>query len=256
MIPKHYPKEKLVGKTAILEENIRNRGGEGLTKGSLVIIKSVVRGRGLTIQAETCPVCGQYAYITGVDRGCLTLLDDFIIDPENLERDELFMEKFVTNVVGKLCRAAYDVGDLVEKKSVTFSLPLDYTLEIYLEDSNGPEDEWIELSVSKNSSVCLTGSTDEVSRMELKEAIERIIRKLYHVPKAQQQEISVETPDGMITAKIIPDLEYPGISLEFCGKDGCPGAILEYSPTVCGVQLRVYGKDEPDGDPIHVIRMN
>ena len=119
MIPKHYPKEKLVGKTAILEENIRNHGGEGLTKGSLVTIKGVVRGRGLTIQAETCPVCGQYAYITGVDRSCLTLLDEFIIDPENPERDESFMEKFVTNIVGKLCRAAYDVGDLMEKKSVT-----------------------------------------------------------------------------------------------------------------------------------------
>ena len=160
MIPKHYPKEKIIGKTAILEENIRNHGGEGLTKGSLVTIKSVVRGRGLTIQAETCPVCGQYAYITGVDRSYLTLLDEFIIDPENPKRE------------------------------------------------------------------------------------------------AQQREISVETPDGTITAKIMPDLEYPGISLEFCGKDGCPGAILEYSPTVCGVQLRVYGKDEPDGDPIHVIRMN
>lgn len=67
--------------------------------------------------------------------------------------------------------------------------------------------------------------------------------------KEKEREISVDTPKGKIVAKVIPDDNYPGISLEFVGPDGNPGALMTYSPTVNAVQLHMYCKEDPDGDP-------
>lgn len=70
------------------------------------------------------------------------------------------------------------------------------------------------------------------------------------------EDIIVGTPKGEIVAKVIPDQEYPGISLEYVNEDGCPGAIMEYSPKIGEIQLRVYGKSDPNGDPIEIYQMS
>lgn len=74
MISKKIKGVDLKGKKAKVDRDIRNGAGQGISAESTVIIVNVVRGRGLTIKTEKCPHCGQYAYITGVARGDLTLL--------------------------------------------------------------------------------------------------------------------------------------------------------------------------------------
>lgn len=39
-------------------------------------IANVVRGKGLYIKTEKCPHCGQYAYIIGVSREDLELIEE------------------------------------------------------------------------------------------------------------------------------------------------------------------------------------
>lgn len=75
------------------------------------------------------------------------------------------------------------------------------------------------------------------------------------IPKDRGVMTSVMTPEGTISATVMSDPKYPGICLEYEGEDGCPGAVLEYSPTAGCVQLRVYGKDDPDGDPLDIYQI-
>lgn len=63
----------------------------------------------------------------------------------------------------------------------------------------------------------------------------------------------VNTPVGKIAASVLQDEEYPGIALLLENVDGQPGVIMEYNPGKKCVQVRVYGKDDPDGDPIQVL---
>lgn len=67
--------------------------------------------------------------------------------------------------------------------------------------------------------------------------------------------LSVPTEAGKIHAKILPDKEYPGIAL-LLDTPGEPGAIMEYDPYKKIVQMRVYGKEDPDGDPIYLLPMS
>lgn len=67
------------------------------------------------------------------------------------------------------------------------------------------------------------------------------------------ERIVVQTPAGNITAKQVPDTEYPGIIIELEGQDGRPGVIMEYDPEKKDVIIRVWGKEDPDGDPIYVV---
>ncbi|MBS5080408.1 MAG: hypothetical protein KH031_09635, partial [Clostridiales bacterium] len=66
----------------------------------------------------------------------------------------------------------------------------------------------------------------------------------------------VNTPVGKIAASVLQDEEYPGIALLLENVDGQPGVIMEYNPGKKCVQVRVYGKDDPDGDPIQVLDMS
>ena len=68
--------------------------------------------------------------------------------------------------------------------------------------------------------------------------------------------ISVQTPKGEIAASIMPDDEYIGIclSLKVPGS-GEPGAIMEYHPEAGQIQMRVWTKEDPDGDPSCVFQM-
>ena len=82
------------------------------------------------------------------------------------------------------------------------------------------------------------------------------IGTLPDIPQEREDTVKVMTPEGTISATVMPDPEYPGICLEYEGEDGCTGAVLEYSPTAGSVQLGVYGKDDPDGDPIDIYQMS
>ena len=74
MIPRKFTGEMLKGRKATLERDIRNVAGVAIGKGATVTITEVVRGKGLTIKTEKGPHCGQYSYITRVQREDLTLL--------------------------------------------------------------------------------------------------------------------------------------------------------------------------------------
>ena len=84
-IPSKMTSQELEGKTVYVLRKLQNRGGDGLSPGTIATIKRVVRGQGITIETEKCPCCGQYAYITGVKRNDLSLVPDF---GENLSKEE------------------------------------------------------------------------------------------------------------------------------------------------------------------------
>lgn len=75
MIPKKYTGEMLRGRKSRCLCDISNKGGHGVSAGSTVTIVNVVRGKGLFVKTEKCPHYGQYAYITGVARTKLELIE-------------------------------------------------------------------------------------------------------------------------------------------------------------------------------------
>lgn len=73
-----------------------------------------------------------------------------------------------------------------------------------------------------------------------------------------QKKIEVETPLGKIFSTVIPDKEYPGVALLY-DISGQPGVIMEYDPEKKCIRvrvLRVFGPEDPEGDPINVIRIS
>ncbi len=76
MIPKKYTAALLEGRYATTERRMRNGAGEGISAGAIVRIRRVVRGKGLEIETEKCPHCGQFAVISRVSREDLTLLPE------------------------------------------------------------------------------------------------------------------------------------------------------------------------------------
>ena len=75
MIDRKYRREDLIGKKCQPIRSIKNGGGDGITTDTICTIKDVVRGHGFTIQTDKCPHCGQYAYITRVNRHDLRLFE-------------------------------------------------------------------------------------------------------------------------------------------------------------------------------------
>lgn len=75
MIRKDLAGDELIGRKCRTVRPIRNQSGQGVTAETICVIKNVVKGYGITIQTEACPTCGQYAYITGVKRDELELID-------------------------------------------------------------------------------------------------------------------------------------------------------------------------------------
>ena len=64
----------------------QNGGGDGISPATICTIVDVVRGHGFKVKTEKCPCCGQYAYITGVSREDLELIEDIseeLIHEEN-----------------------------------------------------------------------------------------------------------------------------------------------------------------------------
>lgn len=76
MIPKHLKAAELIGRKCRPISAIRNGAGDGITEKTVCIIDDVVRGHGFDVKTTPCPHCGQYAYIRGVKRSELILLED------------------------------------------------------------------------------------------------------------------------------------------------------------------------------------
>lgn len=76
MIGKKYRREDLIGKKCRPVRDIQNGGGDGISPATICTIVNVVRGHGFKIKTEKCPCCGQYAYITGVSRDDLELIEE------------------------------------------------------------------------------------------------------------------------------------------------------------------------------------
>ena len=75
MIDRKYRREDLIGKKCKPIRSIKNGGGDGITTDTICTIKDVVRGHGFTIQTDKCSHCGQYAYITRVNKQDLRLFE-------------------------------------------------------------------------------------------------------------------------------------------------------------------------------------
>ena len=75
MIPQKYTGDRLKGKKIRIDRELRNGAGAGVTPGTVAVITNVVRGKGLSIKTEPCPHCGMFAYITGVSRNDVTLIE-------------------------------------------------------------------------------------------------------------------------------------------------------------------------------------
>lgn len=69
------------------------------------------------------------------------------------------------------------------------------------------------------------------------------------------EKIEVETPLGKIFSTVISDKEYPGVALLY-DISGQPGVIMEYDPEKKCIRVRVFGPEDPEGDPINVIRIS
>lgn len=69
-----------------------------------------------------------------------------------------------------------------------------------------------------------------------------------------QKKLTVKTPNGSITAEPSGDLEYPGIWIIAKDENGQEYAacLFEYHQERERTELRVYGPDDPDGDPIAI----
>ncbi len=76
-----------LGKTVFVLKRLINGAGDGVSPGTIGTIKDVVRGKGITFETAKCPCCGQFAYITGVNRSDLTLAPEFA--EEISEKDRL-----------------------------------------------------------------------------------------------------------------------------------------------------------------------
>ena len=74
MIDRKLKRDELIGRRCQVMRDLENRGGQGLSKGTICTIKDVVRGNGFIIQTDRCPHCGQYAYVTHVSRNDLELM--------------------------------------------------------------------------------------------------------------------------------------------------------------------------------------
>ena len=74
MIDRKLRRDNLIGKKCRALRGLRNRSGQGISKGAVCTIKDVVRGSGFIVETEKCHYCGQYAYITHVLREDLELI--------------------------------------------------------------------------------------------------------------------------------------------------------------------------------------
>lgn len=69
--------------------------------------------------------------------------------------------------------------------------------------------------------------------------------------------ISINTKGGTIKAFELQNDEYPGMALVLESKNGGePGAVMEFNPEKCSIDLKVYGMADPDGDPIETYAMS
>lgn len=76
MIPTKFTRDDLVGRYVRPVRTIRNGAGVGITPQTRCEILDVVRGHGITIKTEKCKCCGMCAFITGIARQDLELIEN------------------------------------------------------------------------------------------------------------------------------------------------------------------------------------
>lgn len=74
MIPKNMKSKDMVGMNVRTTRAIRNGAGIVVPEGTNVKISSF--GRCFTIKTEKCPCCGLYAYVSGITRDDVELLEE------------------------------------------------------------------------------------------------------------------------------------------------------------------------------------
>lgn len=99
-IPKRLTGEMLKGMKARVVRTFRNGAGSVAHAGATVTIKSVVRGKGLTVQTAECPMCHQSGYFARVSREDLDLIVEaapVVLDEAELEQTgaEVPADKFL-----------------------------------------------------------------------------------------------------------------------------------------------------------------
>lgn len=76
MISKSILAKDLRGKKALLERDIENGAGQGIAKGSIVMIVDSIQGSGVEIKTYRCKCCGQFATVRRLSRNDLTLVEE------------------------------------------------------------------------------------------------------------------------------------------------------------------------------------
>lgn len=147
-----------------------------------------------------------------------------------------------------------------------------YATELFAVMAHEPQDSYVdsygETASEVSRLVGIYSDPDDAARcvQEISDPESGVSGEVLTVPAVLDvpKELRVDTPAGPITAKASGDPEYPGIWVTYDGGDGEPGALLEYTPSeVDGnmnvhkcVMLRVYGPEDPDGDPVQAYRMS
>ena len=73
MIPRNYTERELLGRECRLMREAETEGGRRVPAGTLCAIADVVRGQGITIVTEPCPLCGRRDRLAGGDRNMLRM---------------------------------------------------------------------------------------------------------------------------------------------------------------------------------------
>lgn len=75
---------------------------------------------------------------------------------------------------------------------------------------------------------------------------------------SDENAVIVQTPGGTLKAVPSADDEYPGIVVTLLDSDGkeCGACVFEFDATQSHMSLKVWGHEDPDGDPIHDITMS
>lgn len=114
MIDKKLRGKDLIGRKCRPTCQLRNGAGQGISPDSVCTIMNVIPGHGFTIRSDNCPNCGQFAWMTHVERKNLELVDEA---PTNYRRacclmrhengNCLPMGGFCTSVNDEICKALH-----------------------------------------------------------------------------------------------------------------------------------------------------
>lgn len=191
----------------------------------------------------------QYGLITGSRK------------PDILQEPGGFASVQIQEIYGDIEDDLENIAD--ELKNLNISL---YGVISWYDDANGQDGRY---EIEENHVTVLCQEDIAIRDADDDALVSELVRRGYNVMRPgsgnTRPAIYISTPAGQIKSEISPDTEYPGIWTTFEDPDGSePGIILEYTPSEYDaemvrhkcVMLRVYSKDDPNGDPAAVFRMS